>query len=79
MKENKYNHIFKKVRIHLRNLRKDLGLSQKDMAQLLGWHQTYISQLEKGHRNPSLENLIDISNVLNIELHSILDFRYLEP
>ncbi|PCJ19314.1 MAG: transcriptional regulator [Candidatus Cloacimonadota bacterium] len=78
MKNDKHIYTFEKMRIHLRNLRKDLSLSQKEMANKLGWHQTYISQLEKGYRVPSLENLIDISNALDIELHTILDFRYLE-
>ena len=41
----------------IRELRQQKGLSQEDMAPLLGVHRTYLSSVERGKRNISLVNL----------------------
>ena len=50
----------------LRELRLKAELSQEALAKLAGLHRTYISQLERGVRRPSLEVAMQISEVLNI-------------
>ena len=39
----------------VRQRRYELGLSQEDLAGKAGLHRTYISDIERGARNPSLE------------------------
>ena len=48
--------------------RKELGLSQEDLADLAEIDRTYASQLERGVANPSLEVLYRVARSLEIEL-----------
>lgn len=41
----------------LRKLREEKGLSQEKLGFESGYHRTYISQLERGQKSPSLKTL----------------------
>ena len=41
----------------IRALRKEKGWNQDDLAQHIGLGRTYISNVERGHKNPSLRSL----------------------
>ena len=51
----------------LRELRENSGLSQEDLGFESGYHRTYISLLERGHRTPSLKAIFDLAQALSIE------------
>ncbi len=51
----------------LRELRKKRGLSQEDLGFESGYHRTYISLLERGHRTPSLEAIFKLAGALGVE------------
>ena len=57
-----------KVRIgnRIRELRQQEGLSQEAMGPLVGMHRTYLSNVEQGRRNISLENLEKLWSFFNI-------------
>ena len=44
------------------------GLSQSQLAELLNTHRSNISRLESGGHNPSLDFLLRIASVLDLEL-----------
>ena len=48
----------------IRSQREELGLSQEDLALECGLHRTYISQLERGQKSPTLRALITIAQAL---------------
>jgi len=50
-------------------LRIEKGLTQKDLANLMGTKQSAISRLENGSYNPSVEFLNRIAHTLGKELH----------
>ncbi len=50
-------------------LRIEKGLSQKELAALMGTKQSAISRLENGSYNPSVEFLNRIAHTLGKELH----------
>jgi len=52
--------------------RKELGLSQEELADLAEIDRTYASQIERGVANPSLEVLFRISRSLNVELTTLI-------
>ena len=60
----------------LRRLRKNQGVSQEVFADKCDLHRTYISDIERGERNVSLENIEKIANVLNIQVSEL--FREVE-
>ena len=45
----------------LRDVRRDLGLSQESLAFESGYHPTYIGQLERGKKSPSLRAIMSLS------------------
>jgi transcriptional regulator with XRE-family HTH domain len=50
----------------LRELRKERGLSQETLAFESGYHPTYIGQLERGRKNPSLQTIVSLAKVLSV-------------
>jgi len=63
--------IKEKFGIRLRTLRKEKGLSQEELALKSGLNRSYISGIEKGKRNVSLEVMEKLSESLSI---TIIDF-----
>jgi len=57
----------------LRKLRQETGLSQEAFAELCGLDRTYISGIERGKRNVSLENLKLIAKALNTSLSRLFE------
>ena len=49
----------------LRTIRKERSLTQEDLAFESGYHTTYIGQLERGAKNPSLRTILTLARVLN--------------
>jgi len=56
--------------IYLR--RKDLNLSQIELAELSNTYQTRISKIEKAELNPQLSTIISIAEALNCEVSIVL-------
>ncbi len=52
----------------VQKLRKDLGISQEELAFRAGFHRTYIGMIERGERNITLSNLKRLADSLEIEL-----------
>lgn len=59
---------------HLRKLRLDRGLTQEQLADKAGMHFTYIGQIERGIRNPSLVNLQKLSKALGVNSKELFPF-----
>lgn len=51
--------------------RQALGLTQSTVAELSGLHRTYVSDIERGRRNVTLESLVRMSLALNISLSQL--------
>lgn len=49
----------------IRDLRKHRGFTQVELAFESGFSETYICQLERGKRNPSLRTIIAIASALD--------------
>ncbi len=49
-------------------------LSQEELAFKAGLHRTYISDIERGNKNISLENIERIANSLWVDLYNIFKF-----
>ena len=52
----------------LKRNREKQGLSQNKMAKRLGVTQTFISEIERGRKNPSLEQFFRICKELQIKV-----------
>lgn len=60
---------------NVRRLRTERGMSQEDLALEAGMKRSYLSDLERGTRNPSVRSLGRLATALGIEpwrlLHEI--------
>lgn len=52
----------------IREYRLKNNLSQERLAELCGLHRTYISEVERGERNVSLENIYKICSALKVKV-----------
>lgn len=43
--------------------------SQEQLADIIGWDRTYISRIESGKQNITIENLNEICNALGVTLN----------
>lgn len=48
------------------------GLSQEGLADLAGMHRTYVSEIERGLRNPSFRNLFKLAVALEVPLSDLV-------
>lgn len=56
----------------LREVRKAQGVSQEDLAFESGYHPTYISQLERGKKSPSLRAIVSLAAALDTQASEML-------
>lgn len=76
MKENTFGEILKR-------LRKQRGISQDELAKLIGVSRTVISSYECDKSKPKFEHIVPISKALNVSLNtlfnviSIMEFLYI--
>lgn len=56
----------------LRQVRQEKGLSQEELADRAGLHRTYISQIERGLKSPSLRSIEQITEALEIPMASLI-------
>jgi transcriptional regulator with XRE-family HTH domain len=58
---------------NLRRLRSQKGLSQEQFAFDAGIHRTYISDLERGTRNPTITVVEKLAKSLDVPIGALLD------
>lgn len=58
---------------HIRNFRKQAGMSQEELAEVCGLHRTYVGAVERGERNVSLLNIVALAHALNIKPAELLE------
>lgn len=65
--------IRKRLGLNLRRLREARGLSQEAFAFEAGIHRTYISDIERGARNPTITVVDKIASTLGVKTSMLLD------
>jgi len=58
---------------NLRRLRTERGWSQEEFADRAGIHRTYVSDLERGARNPTITIVERLARGLKVKTGSLLD------
>ena len=58
----------------IRTLRTERSLSQEKLAELTGFHRTYIGMIERGERNISLSNIGVFAAAFEMSVSELFDF-----
>jgi len=59
---------------NIKKVREKAGKTQEELAERAGIHVSYLSRIERGVVNPSIEVLENIAKVLKIKSSDILPF-----
>lgn len=62
----------------IKEIRKRKGLSQDTLAEKADTSPNYLSRMERGTENPTLDMLIKISEGLEVEMSELFDFSHQE-
>lgn len=57
----------------VRALRTEKDWSLEELAHRAGMHVTYLSSVERGHRNPTLNMLVALAQALCVSLSELVD------
>lgn len=67
--------VFDDLATHLKNRRKQAGISQEELARQTGISLTLIRDIERRAANPTLSSLIKIAEAFDISVAELLDFH----
>ncbi|GIQ67907.1 XRE family transcriptional regulator [Xylanibacillus composti] len=67
--------ILKQVGARIRSLRKEKGMSQEDLAELIDTSHSYIGYVERGEQNITLLTLEKIATALGVEAKELLAYQ----
>jgi transcriptional regulator with XRE-family HTH domain len=56
----------------LREARQEKGLSQEVLADTASLHRTYVSQIERGLKSPTLGAMKRLAIALGVQLHALV-------
>ena len=65
--------IRERLSFNMRRLRQAKGWSQEEFAHEAGIHRTYISDLERGARNPTISVIDKLAVALGVPVGALLD------
>ena len=57
----------------IRDLRKEAGMSQIVFGEKCGFYQTYLSRIENGSANPTINAIEVIAKALNLSIFELLE------
>ena len=62
-----------RLSLNMRRLRQSKGWSQEEFAHEAGLHRTYVSDLERGARNPTITVIDKLVVALDVKVGALLD------
>jgi len=63
---------YEALRSMIEEARRKAGMSQQEVADALGVHQTFVSKIEKGERRLDLVEFLEVADALGIDPVKIL-------
>ena len=61
--------------LNIMRYRKEQGLTQEQLAEMIGYSRNQIQRVETAHAAPSVAMLLDISEALNVPLERLIEIR----
>jgi transcriptional regulator with XRE-family HTH domain len=57
----------------IKSLRRAKDWSQEQLAERASIQRSYLADLERGHRNPSVRTLVKVANALGVAVQALFD------
>ena len=67
--------IKKLIGSRIKSLRRTRGYSQEELAEIIGINSKYLSSVERGQENPTLDLFIRLSQGLKVGMHEIFQIE----
>ena len=67
-----------KIITNLKSVRESAGMTQQELADLIGMRRETILHLENNRHNPSLEMALKIAQVFNLKVEDLFKLRQKE-
>ena len=67
-----------KIITNLKSVRESTGMTQQELADLIGMRRETILHLENNRCNPSLEMALKIAQVFNLKVEDLFELRQKE-
>ena len=67
-----------KIITNLKSVRESTGMTQQELADLIGMRRETILHLESNRYNPSLEMALKIAQVFNLKVEDLFELRQKE-
>jgi transcriptional regulator with XRE-family HTH domain len=74
MGSDRYGRKFVKLGLQIKTIRESKNLTQQNLADKVGVHLSYIGNIEIGAKQPSLETLFRIAEVLEVKVNDLFRF-----
>src|SRR4030042_5641780 len=66
----------KLIGMRIKEIRRSKGLSQEQLAEKADINSKYLSRMERGRENPTLDMFIKLADALEIEMWEMFDFGH---
>ncbi|OGW11166.1 MAG: hypothetical protein A2W77_03585 [Nitrospinae bacterium RIFCSPLOWO2_12_39_16] len=60
----------------IKSIRDAKGMTQERLAEVMDINSKYLSNIERGKENPTLDMLIKLANALEVEMWEMFDFGH---
>ncbi|RYD65423.1 MAG: XRE family transcriptional regulator [Verrucomicrobiaceae bacterium] len=57
----------------IRRLREEIGLTQVVLGEQCGFHQTYLSRIESGQANPTVNAMEVLANAFGLSIYELCE------
>lgn len=66
-------HILRILALRIKEMRRSKDWSQEQLAERAYIQRSYVADLERGHRNPSIRTLVKVANALGVSVSALLE------
>ncbi|MEK6697671.1 MAG: helix-turn-helix transcriptional regulator [Nitrospirota bacterium] len=66
--------IKQQVGLRIKHVRKTRGLSQEKLSEKVAMSSKYLSSIERGKENPTLDTFIKLAQALNVEISELFNY-----
>jgi transcriptional regulator with XRE-family HTH domain len=63
----------------IKELRKSRGLSQEKLSEKVGMSSKYLSSIERGYENPTLDTFIRLAAALDVDIFELFNYPENRP